>query len=107
MEHFFSNFSNFFYDIFLISLFFLILGYHQCTKEEAVTLAALIYRVKYSESKQELQMLPQMLRELVPTDLIKQLSTTDWKREIIKCYNQDSGISPEDAKIAFLKVIYR
>jgi len=85
----------------------LLRGYHQCTKEEAVTLAALIYRVKYSESKQELQMLPQMLRELVPTDLIKQLSTTDWKREIIKCYNQDSGISPEDAKIAFLKVIYR
>ena len=32
-----------FYDIFLISIFFLILGYHQCTKEEAVTLAALIH----------------------------------------------------------------
>ena len=52
-------------------------------------------------------MLPQMLRELVPTDLIKQLSTADWKREIIKCYNQDSGMTPEDAKVAFLKVIYR
>ena len=42
-----------------------------------MTLAALIYRVKYSESKQELQMLPQMLRELVPTDLIKQLSNLE------------------------------
>ena len=31
----------------------------------------------------------------------------DWKREIIKSYNSDSGISPEDAKIAFLKIIYR
>ena len=82
-------------------------GYHQCTKEEAATLAALIYRVKFNESKQELKLLPQMLRELIPTDLIKQLSTTDWKREIIKCYNQDSGMSPEDAKITFLKVIYR
>merc|ERR1711983_65978 len=56
---------------------------------------------------QELAMLPQMLRELVPTDLIKQLSTADWKREIIKCYNQDSGMTPEDAKVAFLKVIFR
>ena len=62
---------------FTIFCFFLILGYHQCTKEEAVTLAALIYRVKYSESKQELQMLPQMLRELVPTNLIKQLSNLE------------------------------
>ena len=70
-------------------------------------MAALIYRVKFGESKQELAMLPQMLRELVPTDLIKQLSTADWKREIIKCYNQDSGMTPEDAKVAFLKVIFR
>jgi myosin-7 len=70
-------------------------------------LAALIYRVKYNESKVELQMLPQMMRELVPTDLIKQMSATDWKREIIRAYNQDSGMSPEDAKIAFLKVIFR
>ena len=32
---------------------------------------------------------------------------SDWKREIVKSYNSDSGISPEDAKIAFLKIIYR
>ena len=63
-------------------------GYHKCTKEEAANLAALIYRVKFSESKQELQMIPQMLRELVPTDLIKQMSAADWKREIVRCYNQ-------------------
>jgi len=85
----------------------LLRGYHQCNKDEASALAALIYRVKFGESKQELAMLPQMLRELVPTDLIKQLSTADWKREIIKCYNQDSGMTPEDAKVAFLKVIFR
>lgn len=83
------------------------LGYHKCTRDEACMLAALIYRVKFGESKQELQSLAQMLRELVPTDLIKTMSAQDWKREIIKCYNQDSGMSPEDAKIAFLKIIYR
>ena len=36
-------------------------GYHKCTKEEAANLAALIYRVKFNEFKQELQMIPQML----------------------------------------------
>ena len=44
--------------------------------------------MKFGESKQELQMIPQMLRELVPTDLIKQMSAADWKREIVRCYNQ-------------------
>ena len=63
--------------------------------------------MKFGESKQELQMIPQMLRELVPTDLIKVMSTADWKRDIVRSYNQDSGMSPEDAKIGFLKVIYR
>ena len=33
-------------------------------------------------------MIPQMLRELVPTDLIKTMSAADWKREIVRCYNQ-------------------
>ena len=48
-----------------------------------------------------------MLRELVPIDVVKQMSTQDWKREIVRAYNQDSGMSPEEAKIAFLKVIFR
>ena len=72
-------------------IFIFFSGYHKCTKEEASQLAALIYRVKFGESKQELQMIPQMLRELCPTDLIKQMSAADWKREIVRHYNQDSG----------------
>jgi len=85
----------------------LLRGYHQCSREEAALLGALIYRVKFGESKQELAALPQMLRELVPCDIIKTQSSQDWKREVVKAYNQDSGMSPEEAKIAFLKVIYR
>ena len=85
----------------------LLRGYHQCTREEAALLGALIYRVKFGESKQELAALSQMLRELVPCDIVKTQSSQDWKREIVKAYNQDSGMSPEEAKIAFLKVIYR
>jgi len=34
------------------------IGYHKCTKEEASRLAALIYRVRFGESKQELQAIP-------------------------------------------------
>nr|CAD7413761.1 unnamed protein product [Timema poppensis] len=85
----------------------LLRGYHKCTKEEASRLAALVYRVRFGESKQELQAIPQMLRELVPADLIKIQNATDWKRSIVAAYNQDAGMSPEDAKITFLKIIYR
>lgn len=48
-----------------------------------------------------------MLRDLVPSDLIKIQSANDWKRSIVASYNQDAGMSSEDAKITFLKIIYR
>lgn len=85
----------------------LLRGYHKCSKEEATRLAALIYRVRFGESKQELQAIPQMLRELIPGDLFKVQNTAEWKRVIVATYNQDSGMSAEDAKITFLKIIYR
>merc|ERR1719205_441540 len=58
----------------------LLRGYHKCTREESMLLAALIYRVKFGESKQEMVGLNQMLPQLVPTDLIKTMSAQDWKR---------------------------
>jgi myosin-7 len=85
----------------------LLRGYHQCTKEEAAILGALIYRVKFGESKSELAAMASMLRELLPTDLIKTMNAQAWKTEIVRSYNQDAGMSPEEAKVAFLKIIYR
>jgi myosin-7 len=82
-------------------------GYHKCTKDEASKLAALIYRVRFEDSKQELQSIPQIMRELIPNDLAKTQSANDWKRTIVGCYNQDAGLSSDDAKINFLKIIYR
>ncbi|XP_023332749.1 myosin-VIIa [Eurytemora carolleeae] len=82
----------------------LLRGYHQCSKEEAAVLASLMYRINYSETKQDISA---VLKDILPVDLQKQVPTQDWKREIAKAYNQDSGMSSEDAKIAFLKVIYR
>lgn len=48
-----------------------------------------------------------MLRELIPADLVKVQNANDWKRAIVAAYNQDAGMSPEDAKITFLKIVYR
>ena len=82
----------------------LIRGYHQCTREEAAILAALIYRVKFAESKTDIS---SVLKCLVPGDLLKIQSSYEWKKEIARAYNKDSGMSPDEAKIAFLKIIYR
>jgi myosin-7 len=43
-------------------------GYHQCTKEEAALLGALVYRVKFGETKQDIGA---VLKEILPADMIK------------------------------------
>ena len=48
-----------------------------------------------------------MLRELVPTDLHRSMGAEEWKRNITKLVQADSARSPEDAKVAFLKIIYK
>ncbi|XP_077987827.1 myosin-VIIa-like [Glandiceps talaboti] len=85
----------------------LLRGYHKCTKEEATQLAALQYRVRFGDDKSEFPNIPKMLRELLPGDLIKTQSQDDWKRAIIAVYNKHSGKTRDEAKIAFLKIIYR
>lgn len=55
-------------------------GYHHCTKEEMVQLAALLFRVKVENDKTQLVMITKMLKELVPNDQLKAMSAEDWKK---------------------------
>merc|ERR1712080_404018 len=48
-----------------------------------------------------------VLKSLLPSDLLKKMSSYEWKKEIVRAHNKDSGMSPDEAKVAFLKVIYR
>ncbi|XP_043287934.1 myosin-VIIa-like isoform X2 [Venturia canescens] len=82
-------------------------GYHRCSKPEAIKLAALIYRSKYGESKNELAEIPNQIREYVPTDLVHILSGSDWKRQITAAYNQHSGKSESESKLQFLQHLYQ
>jgi myosin-7 len=85
----------------------LIRGYHKCSKEEAVQLAALQYRVRFGENKSEFGSIPHMLRDLVPKDLIDVMTPDEWKKSIVMAFNKNSGKSKQDAKISFLKIIAR
>ncbi|XP_074073046.1 unconventional myosin-VIIa isoform X2 [Macrotis lagotis] len=82
-------------------------GYHKSTREEVLQLGALIYRVKFEDDKSYFPSIPKMLRELVPQDLIRQISPDDWKRSIVAYFNKHAGKSKEEAKLAFLKLIFK
>uniref|UniRef100_G3PIW5 Myosin VIIAa n=2 Tax=Gasterosteus aculeatus aculeatus TaxID=481459 RepID=G3PIW5_GASAC len=82
-------------------------GYHKCSREEVFQLAALIYRVKFEDDKSHFPTIPKMLRELVPQDLIRQMSPDDWKRSVVAYFNKQAGKTREEAKLMFLKTIYK
>ncbi|XP_061684462.1 myosin VIIAa isoform X2 [Syngnathoides biaculeatus] len=82
-------------------------GYHKCSRDEVLQLAALIYRVKFEDDKSHFPAIPKMLRELVPQDLIRQMSPDDWKRSVVAFFNKQAGKSREEAKLMFLKIIYK
>uniref|UniRef100_A0AAR2KA91 Myosin VIIAa n=1 Tax=Pygocentrus nattereri TaxID=42514 RepID=A0AAR2KA91_PYGNA len=82
-------------------------GYHKCSRDEVFQLAALIYRVKFEDDKSYFPSIPKMLKELIPQDLIRQLSPDDWKRSIVAYFNKHAGKSREEAKLMFLKIIFK
>uniref|UniRef100_A0A4W4E2S9 Myosin VIIAb n=1 Tax=Electrophorus electricus TaxID=8005 RepID=A0A4W4E2S9_ELEEL len=82
-------------------------GYHLCSREEVFQLAALIYRIMFEEDKSQFITIPKLLKELVPQDMLGQLSADDWKRSIMVHFNRHAGKTREDAKLMFLKIIYK
>ncbi|KAF4098587.1 hypothetical protein G5714_020617 [Onychostoma macrolepis] len=82
-------------------------GYHKCILEEAFQLAALIYRVRFEEDKSQFHNFTKMLKELVPQDMMHQLSPDDWKRPVVTYFNKHAGKSREEAKQMFLEIIYK
>ncbi|KAM4604686.1 unconventional myosin-VIIa-like [Polymixia lowei] len=82
-------------------------GYHMCTKEEMISLAGLLFRVNADSDKSQFVMIPKMLKDLVPADQIKIMSSDEWKKHIIASYHKQTGTTVEEAKIAFLRSISR
>lgn len=85
----------------------LLRGYHKCTKEDIVQLAALQYRARFGDDKKEFGSLPHMLKELIPYDMIDIMSPDEWKKAIVLAFNKHAGKSQQDAKISFLKILSR
>ncbi|KAM9316471.1 unconventional myosin-VIIb [Gastrophryne carolinensis] len=82
-------------------------GYHGCTIEDAVNLAGLIYKVQYNNDRTQFVNLIKILRDLVPEYLVRLSTSEEWKRNIIAAYNKHEKKTVDEAKVAFLKHIYR
>ncbi|XP_009987767.1 PREDICTED: unconventional myosin-VIIb [Tauraco erythrolophus] len=82
-------------------------GYHKCSKDEAVQLAGLIFKVRFNNDRTQLATIPKILKELVPDNLLRAVSSDEWKKSITAAYSKHEGKTADEAKIAFLKMIYR
>lgn len=83
-------------------------GFHKCTKEDAIKLGALILRTRvenYAEAAAYMQ--NAVIKELIPIDLLKAASGSEWKKHILGAYMADEGKTAEVAKLEFLKTIYQ
>nr|XP_034988804.1 unconventional myosin-VIIb isoform X1 [Zootoca vivipara] len=82
-------------------------GYHRCSKEDAIQLAGLIFKVNYNNDRTQYAAIPKILKELVPENMIRTASPEEWKRNITSAANKHEQKTVDEAKIAFLKYIHR
>ncbi|KAM9797750.1 unconventional myosin-VIIb [Syngnathus typhle] len=82
-------------------------GYHVCTKDDMIHIASLLFRIKVGNDKSQFVSIPKMLKELVPGDQLKAFSENEWKKKIVESFNKQPGMTADEAKVAFLKVVCR
>ncbi|KAL4688397.1 hypothetical protein H8959_004649 [Pygathrix nigripes] len=82
-------------------------GFHKCSREDAIHLAGLIYKAQFNNDRSQLASVPKILRELVPKDLTRLMSSEEWKKSILLAYDKHKDKTVEEAKVAFLKWICR
>ncbi|KAJ8910895.1 hypothetical protein NQ315_003948 [Exocentrus adspersus] len=82
-------------------------GYHKCSKQDAIKLSALILRARCEDKVADVQSAIQHnLKEILPIDIIKAASSSDWRKLILTEY-RNTNVSSENAKTLFLKTIFK
>jgi myosin-7 len=81
-------------------------GFHKCTKQDATKLAAIILHARLDNDHSQVQAAVQHVKDLIPADLAKAASSSEWKKSILSEYKKSGNITMEQAKLRFLKIIY-
>ncbi|XP_055501291.1 unconventional myosin-VIIa-like [Leucoraja erinacea] len=82
-------------------------GYHSCTRDDAVQVAAFLYKVKFNDDKSQFVNIPKLLKDLVPQDMLRMMSPEEWKKAIVAIVNKHAGKTRDEVKLAFLKLLHR
>lgn len=82
-------------------------GFHKCSKEDAIKLGALILRTRVDTQAEAQNFVQNAVKEIVPHDLLRAATTSEWKKNILNAYVKDGKKSAETAKVEFLEAIYQ
>ncbi|XP_036740230.2 unconventional myosin-VIIb isoform X1 [Manis pentadactyla] len=82
-------------------------GFHKCSREDAVHLAGLIYKAQFDNDRSQLANIPKILKELVPENLTRLMSSEEWKKSILLACDKHRDKTVQEAKTAFLRWICR
>lgn len=69
-------------------------GFHKCSREDAVHLAGLIYKAQFGNDQSQLASVPKILRELVPENLTRLMSSEEWKKVPDRGWGGSLGCCP-------------
>ncbi|CAN0239671.1 unnamed protein product [Lampetra fluviatilis] len=82
-------------------------GFHKVSRDDAVQLAALVFRARHGDERAAISGIARGLKELLPHDLLPDASTDAWKKLIVAAVSKNAGKTHDEAKLAFLKIISR
>ncbi|CAH1276800.1 unnamed protein product [Diabrotica balteata] len=82
-------------------------GYHKCSKQDAIKLASLILKARFENNASEANStLQHNIKDLLPADIIKAASSSDWRKSILAEYKL-LKLTSEQAKTEFLNITYK
>ncbi|XP_032741248.1 unconventional myosin-VIIb [Rattus rattus] len=82
-------------------------GFHKCSREDAIYLAGLIYKIQFGSDCSQMASVSKILKELVPQNLTRLMSSEEWKKSLLLECDKHKNKSVAEAKVEFLKRIYR
>ncbi|XP_050403190.1 myosin-VIIa [Patella vulgata] len=82
-------------------------GFQKCTDAVAIELSALAYRANYGDDAAGFNKFGHLAGSILPRPLLSSSGADHWSQHVLSEYRKSNGISADDAKIKFLKIVQK